>query len=59
MIKQGDIVKFKPEWQDQGDENVTFRAIENEDGGRVRVVAEIGLPINPEQVVSVAWIEGK
>lgn len=56
-IKKGDVVVFRPEWRDAGDENITFRAIEDEDGGRVKVVAELGLPINPVQVVAIRMIE--
>src|SRR5689334_4698324 len=55
-IKQGDLVTFKPERSDPGEETVTYRAIENEDGGRVKVLAELGLPINPTQVISVEWV---
>lgn len=56
-IKQGDRVTFKPEWRDPGDARVTFVAIEDEDGGRVKVRAELGLPINPVSVVTVDMIE--
>jgi hypothetical protein len=55
-IKEGDKLTFKPEYSDPGDESITFRALENEDGGRVKVIAELGLPINPTQIVSVAWL---
>ena len=57
MIKAGDVVKFKPEWADAGDETVTFIAVGDESKGRVTVQAQLGLPINPTQVVSVDWIE--
>lgn len=56
MIKQGQKITFKPEFQDAGDEAITFVAIEDEDGGRVKVRAELGLPINPVQVVRVDMI---
>lgn len=53
MIKKGDIVKIKPEWQDPGDEKFTWLAIEDEDGGRVRIApVDIELPIPPNQVVT-------
>ena len=55
-IKQGDLVTFKPEWSDPGDETITFRAIEDEDGGRFKAVAELGLPLNPTQIVRVEWV---
>jgi hypothetical protein len=58
MIKAGDIVKFKPEWMDKGDENITFVAVDDESQGRVTVQAQLGLPINPTQVVNVSWIDG-
>jgi hypothetical protein len=57
MIKKGDIVKIKPEWQDPGDEKFTWVAIEDEDGGRVRIApVDIGLPIPPNQVVTSAML---
>ncbi len=53
MIKKGDIVKIKPEWQDLGDEKFTWVAVEDEDGGRVRITPiDIELPIPPNQVVT-------
>lgn len=55
-IKRGDIVTFKSEYQDPGDDRITFIAIEDEDGGRVLVEAQLGLPINPTQVVAVRMI---
>lgn len=55
-VKRGDVVTFKLEWQDAGDANIVFRAIEDEDGGRVKVSAELGLPFNPVQVVCVDWV---
>lgn len=56
-IKCGDVLTYKPERSDPGDENVIFRAVEDEDGGRVRVVADLGLgPLNPTHVARVDWI---
>ncbi len=55
-VRQGDRIEFKPEWQDDGDSEGVFIAIENEDGGRFKVVAEMGLPINPVQVVTVEMV---
>lgn len=57
MIRAGDIVRIRPEWQDEGDEDIQFRAIEDEDGGRVRIEAQLGLAINPTQVVAVEMLE--
>lgn len=56
-ITQGQRVTFKPEWRDPGDEAIEFIATEDEDGGRVKVRALLGLPIDPEQVVTVDMIE--
>jgi hypothetical protein len=47
MIKQGDILKFK-EILEKGEENLIFLAIENEDGGRVKVQAiNVNLTLKP------------
>lgn len=56
-IKKGDVVKFKPHWQDEGDADITFIAVEDEDGGRVTVEAQIGLRFNPQQTVRTDMIE--
>lgn len=56
MIRQGQVVTFKPAFRDPGDEGITFRATDNEEKGRVTVEAQIGLPINPRQVVLVEWL---
>lgn len=53
MIKKGDIVKIRPEWQDPGDDKFTWVAIEDEDGGRVRITpVDTGLRFPPNQVVT-------
>lgn len=57
MITKGQLVVFKPEWQDEGEVNITFRALETEFGHRVLVVAELGLAINPTQIVSTFMIK--
>ncbi len=64
MIRKGDIVRFKPEWQDQGDDKVVFVAVEDQcervNGTQtVAVMALLALPINPVQVVAVDMIEPK
>jgi len=56
-IAKGQVVHIKPEWQDQGDSEITFIAIEDEDGGRVKIAALLGLEINPVQVVNVDMLE--
>tara|TARA_R100000656_G_scaffold82903_1_gene60570 strand:+ start:174 stop:356 length:183 start_codon:yes stop_codon:yes gene_type:complete len=58
MIKKGDKIRIKPERQDDGDSQFNWEAIENEDGGRVRIApVNIGLPITPNQVVETKMIE--
>ena len=52
MIKAGDKVTIKPECQDPGDDRIAWVAVEDEDGGRVRIQAQVGLPIKPTQVVT-------
>ena len=56
MVKKGQRVYFKPEWQDIGDEDISFIAIEDSDGGRVKVMAELELTFNPVSVVDVEMI---
>ena len=55
-IKRNQLIRFKPEWSDPGDEEIVFVAIEDEDGGRVKVRAELGMTINPVQVVETRMI---
>ena len=61
MIAKGQKVTFKPEWQDEGDSDITFIAIEDETVrvgvSTVAVMAMLGLQFNPVQVVSVDMIE--
>ena len=56
-FKQGDIVKMKPEWQDEGDDDITFTCLEDEDGGRVRIVYDIDLHCNPQSIVTTDMIQ--
>jgi hypothetical protein len=56
-IKAGDTVTIKPEWRDPGDATIRFVAIEDEDGGRVRIEAQLGLPMNPNEVVTTDMLE--
>jgi hypothetical protein len=53
QIKAGDVVHIKPEWQDPGDDEFTWVALEDEDGGRVRIQAQMGFTFNPNTVVNV------
>ena len=58
MIKAGDRVTIKPEWRDTGDDLFTFVAIEDEDGGRVRIgVLDCLTSFVPQQVVLVEWLD--
>lgn len=56
MITKGQNITIRPEWRDVGDEQIQFIAIEDEDGGRVKIMALIGLSINPIQVVTTEMI---
>jgi hypothetical protein len=38
VIKMGDKVRIKKEFQDPGDDQFSHIALEDEDGGRVRIV---------------------
>lgn len=59
-IRKGDRVFIKPEWQDAGDDQFIWIALEDEDGGRVRIspingVWLAGAPTN--QVVETSMLE--
>lgn len=57
-IKCGDVVRIKPQWQDAGDDRFIWRAMEDEDGGRVRIYpTNTGLVIPPNQIVDVSMLE--
>lgn len=59
-FSEGDIVVIKPEWRDPGDENFTWIALEDEDGGRVRIgplSKDFSFQLN--QVVRVDMLEPK
>lgn len=58
MIRKGDTVRIKPEWQDDGDDTFHWIAVEDEDGGRVRIQAtNTGLRFPPNQVVQTSMLE--
>lgn len=57
MIRKGDIVRLKIEYQDDGDSDIQLTAMEDEDGGRVKIQHQVGLPINPVSVVTVDMLE--
>ena len=61
-IRAGDRVFIKPEWQDAGDEKCIWIALEDEDGGRVRIspingMWLAGLPTN--QVAETSMLEAR
>jgi len=43
MIRKGQQVPIKPEWPDAGDDQFIWNALEDEDGGRVRI-----MPLMPD-----------
>jgi hypothetical protein len=57
-ITAGDQVFIKPEFQDAGDDKFIWQALEDEDGGRVRIAPiNIGLPIIPNQIIETRMLE--
>ena len=56
-INKGSIVKFKKEFQDEGDDEIVFVALEDEDGDRVLVMAMLGKMLNPTHVMRTEWLE--
>lgn len=56
MIRAGQRVHIRKEFQDPGDENIVFHALEDEDGGRVRIQAQLEMAINPVQVVETRML---
>jgi hypothetical protein len=57
IIRKGDRLRIKPEWRDEGDEEIVWIAIEDEDGGRVRIQPQLDMPIKPNQVVTTDMVE--
>jgi hypothetical protein len=57
MIRKGQIVHIKQEWQDAGDDTIVFVAANDEDGGRVEIIAtNLGLHIAPRQIVETRML---
>ena len=56
-IRRGDRIRIRPEWQDPGDADIEWIAIEDEDGGRVRIAPLLDLPFPGNQVVTTEMIE--
>ncbi len=60
MIRKGMRVFFKPEFQDAGDETVTFIALEDESAGDTSLDVLYDLPkfaIKPHQIVPIQTID--
>ncbi len=58
MIRKGDRIFLKPEWQDEGDAKQTWIAVDDEEKGRVTICPITStLAIKPTYVVQVEWIE--
>ena len=59
MIKKGDIITIKPQWQDAGDTSFTWVARNDEENGRVDISAvELAyMAIWPVQTVRSDMIE--
>ena len=58
MIKKGDIVVLKKQFQDAGDEKFTWTAEEDEDGGRVLVSVDC-LTLVKTEVIHTLMIESQ
>ena len=57
-ISKGDTVRILPQWRDPGDDKLTWIALEDEDGGRVRITpTNTGLTIAPQYVVLTTMLE--
>lgn len=57
-IRKGDAIRIKPEWQDPGDDTFDWVALEDEDGGRVRIApTNTGLTLLPNQIVETTMVE--
>lgn len=58
MIKQGQQVEIKPEWQDAGDDQFTWVAVDDEEKGRVTICPiDSDLGIKPTEIVPVDWLK--
>lgn len=56
MIRKGEEVFIKPEWLDEGDEKYRRFALEDEDGGRVLIVADLGWRFNPTERIQTSML---
>ena len=57
-IAKGDTVRILPQWCDPGDDALHWIALEDEDGGRVRIApTNTGLTIAPNYIVLTTMLE--
>lgn len=58
MIKKGDRIDINPEWQDPGDENYVWVAVDDEEKGFV-TISPISMPVGlrPRSVVGIEMIK--
>ena len=57
LFQTGDVLVIRPEWSDAGDEHFKWIAMEDEDGGRIRIqLMDTGLPLPPNQIVTIDMI---
>lgn len=60
MIKKGDEVKIKPEWQDKGDDKFIWIAVDDEEKGRVGIMPiNTGLTFAPWSIIDVSMLVRK
>lgn len=60
MIKKGDIVEIKEEYQDEGDHLFVWMAVCDEVDGRVHITPlNIDLAIKPISLVQRSWVRKK
>jgi hypothetical protein len=58
MIRAGDTVQIKPEWQDAGDDKYQWVAVTDESMGRIDITPiDIGLAIKPVYTVKIEMLE--
>jgi hypothetical protein len=58
MIRKGQVVRIKPQWQDKGDDKYVWVALDYECGGRVAIQPQgTGLAFPPHYIVSTDWLE--
>lgn len=56
MIRKGDRVRIRPEWQDAGDDSFEWYAVDDEDKGRVSISPRLGQVFRPVQTVAVTML---